>query len=127
MEKEKIWTVDIKDFGQKETIKNMKLEGIIECLFGDVAKTVPELMKKEGMGDNFQMVFVDDGHSYDEATRDLEIAYSFLDKYGYILVHDAVAVTEVAEAIDAFLTRHQNEFEKLTIASVDGLCILKKI
>jgi len=120
----KLWTADIKDYGQEKNVKKNDLKEHIECVFGDVVTIGNNLKEAEGQ---FDFTFIDDGHEYEPCTRDLEISHSMIRQFGYILGHDIIGIKTVEDAVNAFMVRHKGEYEKTIIASANGLFILRKL
>jgi len=106
-----LYTVDIKDYGQFE-----RLRGYINIhsLLGH-NKTYP---------DDFDMVFIDDGHTYIDVTRDLLLADNLIGKSGYILGHDPISTKTVFYAYTDFIKR--KGYEHMVLDSYAGIFIIKK-
>jgi len=120
----KLLTVDVKDYGQEINIKKNKLEKQVECAYGDIVDVAKEkLQNKKGF---YDFAFIDDGHEYEPCTRDLEICHSRIRRFGYILGHDILSIPTVEEAVNAFMLRHPNEYERTLISSANGIFILRK-
>lgn len=132
----KLWTIDYKDYGQKEFIKTIGLEKYVKCVIGSSPETILEIYEnnnKNGVNSiaintfKFDMAFIDDGHSFEDAFRDLMVCHKVIRQFGYILGHDVINVPAVNNALNAFLLEHPNQYEKIILASYDGLFILKKL
>lgn len=121
----KLWTIDYQNYGQKKYIKSLGLEDYITCMIGSSPNIVIKAYEK--CGQKFDMAFIDDGHEFEDATRDLTVCHSAVKQFGYILGHDVISCPSVENALNNFLTEHPNEYEKLILASNDGLFILKKL
>ena len=118
-----LFTIDIKDFGQKENIENAKLSSIIEHYIGPsdlVADVLNHLEQKD-------FIFIDDGHSYIDVSRDLETAHKLCINQGYIIGHDVIGINTVTQAYRDFLIKYKNQYENIILNSYAGLFILKKI
>lgn len=116
-----LWTADIKDFGQVKNIKEAGLSGWIKCAIA--AKPFSDEFLKQTRCD---FIWVDDGHSYEEASRDLEIAHQVCSKDGYILGHDIVSIKTVRQAYNDFMQKYGSQYENIIVASYNGIFILKK-
>ena len=121
----KIWTIDYKDYGQEGFMKELGLEEQVKCVIGELPESVINIVKEEGQ--QFDMAFIDDGHAFEDALRDIVSCHPVIRKYGYIMGHDVINVPDVARALDTFLAEHSKEYEKVIIASYDGLFILRKL
>ena len=121
----KLWTIDYKDYRQEEYIKKLKLEEYVECKIGTSPEAALEMREKAGK--QFDMVFIDDGHEFEEALRDLVVSDKLIRQFGYILGHDVIECVSVNNALNSFLLEHPNEYEKVIIASYNGLFILRKL
>jgi len=115
-------TVDIADYGQVEVIKKEKFGNRVVIFLED--KIIYDLIE---LGHQCDFIFIDDGHSYEEASRDLENAHKLCMSNGYILGHDVVSFKTVRQAYNDFLTKYGELYEKIILTSYDGLFILKKI
>ncbi len=120
----KLWTFDYKDYGQKEYIKSQGLEDYVECIIGENPTAILEVYEKEG---KFDMSFVDDGHEFDLAFRDILVSDKVIRQYGYILGHDVIEIPSVTQALDTFLADHPNQYEKLIVSSYNGVFMLRKL
>jgi len=118
----KLWTIDMKDYGQKKNISDQGLSDIVECLMGK-AETALKLLDSGSL----DFVFIDDGHAYEDAIRDLIISEILIRKFGYILGHDIFEVPDVNKAVNNFLSNKTGQYEKIIIASYAGLFILRKL
>jgi predicted O-methyltransferase YrrM len=121
----KLWTIDNKDYGQKEYIKNQYLESYVECIIGSSPTEIFEIQQKEGI--KFDICFIDDGHEFDEALRDLLVCDKVIRQFGYILGHDVLECETVNNALNHFLEEYPNRYEKIIISSYNGLFILRKL
>jgi predicted O-methyltransferase YrrM len=119
----KLWTIDYKDYGQKEYLA--KLDKHVECVIGELPATVLEIYAKEN--EKFDVAFIDDGHAFEDALRDITACDKIIRQFGYILGHDVIEVPSVNDALNAFLAEHPNEYEKTIISSFNGLFILRKL
>lgn len=118
----RVITLDVKDFGQEENIKAEGLEQYVKCVKDNPAGFL------EGLSNSyFDMAFIDDGHSYAECSRDLANCHRLIRPNGYILGHDVLMIEGVRQAYDAFISLHKDQYERLVVASYDGVFILKKI
>jgi predicted O-methyltransferase YrrM len=115
-------TLDIKDFNQENNIKEVGLEKYVKCI-----KDKPEQFLAELTNNYFDMAFIDDGHSYHEAMRDLENCHRLVKTHGYILGHDVLMVNSVNLAYTTFLDKHKAQYHNLIVSSYDGVFILKKL
>lgn len=118
----KLYTIDKKDYGQRKIIKDEKLEDWVECII-DNAEEARKLIQY-GL---FDMIFIDDGHSYEDITRDLLVSESLVRRFGYILGHDIFTVSDVEKGVYDFRTTRPNEYEYTVISSYTGLFILRKM
>jgi predicted O-methyltransferase YrrM len=118
-----LFTTDIKNFGQIKNIEDEKLLSIVECFIGSserVSDVLNHLPPKD-------FIFIDDGHSYAEVTRDLEIAHKLCINESYIVGHDVIGIDTVTQAYRDFLIKHKDQYENIILNSYAGLFILKKI
>ena len=113
-------TLDIKNFGQKENIHNKHLDRYVDCLITDGNYSTEFLNTAK-----CDLIFIDDGHSYSEALRDLCIADSICISKGYILGHDVLSHEGVARAYEEFLGTHKN-YDSIILESFNGLFMLRK-
>jgi predicted O-methyltransferase YrrM len=118
----KLWTIDIKEYGQTQTMENEGLSDIVTCLIGDATEAL--LLAEHGQ---FDFTFVDDGHSFEDASRDLRVSHKLIRRFGYILGHDILSIPTVDQAVNSFLEGHKGEYEKTIVASYCGLFILRKL
>jgi len=121
----KLYTIDYKDYGQKEYIKSIGLEEYIECAIGSSPEIILQMREKNGK--DFDMAFIDDGHAYEDALRDISVCDKTIRQHGYILGHDVINVPAVNDALNTFLAEYPNQYEKLIVASYDGIFILRKL
>ena len=127
-------TVDNKDYGQKENIKDAGLEKWVHCITNIGDDLIGTLRKRLYKSDNFSedmvsafdMIFIDDGHSYNEVMRDLENAHQLCMNGGYILGHDVLAIPDVKNALNEFCLKYGNQYERLILYSYAGLFILHR-
>jgi predicted O-methyltransferase YrrM len=118
-----LYTTDIKDFGQVNNIKDSGTSDFITCY---IAKNpISDLFIKECKF-CMDMIFIDDGHSYEEVTRDLNIANELCSVGGYILGHDVIGIKTVKQAYLDFLNKNSYQYENIVLASYAGLFILKR-
>jgi predicted O-methyltransferase YrrM len=117
----KLVTTDIKDFGQEKVITEA---GLLQ--FVEIVKSEP-LEYLARTQDRFDMVFIDDGHSYPEVIRDLENAHRLTKNHAYILGHDVLMIPDVTSAYSNFLTRYKDQYHHMIIDTYDGVFVLKKI
>jgi predicted O-methyltransferase YrrM len=115
----KLITIDVKDFGQEAVIDKAGLSEYIEIYKSDS-------IISEFKNSSFDMIWIDDGHSYEEATRDLENANRLCMRDGYIIGHDVVSVKTVRRAYNDFIRKYGNLYENIIIASYDGLFVMRK-
>jgi len=113
-------TVDVKDFGQKSVVENAGLSNFVTCIIQDIVKYAAETQQ------SFDLIFIDDGHSYQEAIRDLEYSNRLIKDYGYIIGHDVLTVPDVTAAYTNFTERYKDRYYKMIIDSYDGIFILKR-
>ena len=66
---------------------------------------------KPEMMDMYDFIHVDAGHTYDDATRDLNIALSVALPGAYILVDDYRTDVEVAKATEDFISKNKEKIE----------------
>jgi predicted O-methyltransferase YrrM len=114
-------TLDIQDFGQEKVIADVELTSYVTCIKND------PLIYLANTQDRFDMAFIDDGHHYDEAIRDLENCHRLVKTHGYILGHDVLMVNSINLAYTNFLDKHKDQYHKIIIDCYDGLFILKKL
>lgn len=114
-------TADIKDFGQEKNIKDAGYSKFVKCFIANPPFTADFLLNAK-----CDFIWIDDGHSYDEVTRDLGIAHNLCIKDGYILGHDIVSIKTVRQAYNDFIAKYGNQYEQMTVTSYNGLFILKK-
>lgn len=118
-----LFTTDIKDFGQIKNIENEQLLSIVECFIG-TPERVNDILNHLSPKD---FIFIDDGHSYDDVTRDLKIAHNLCINGGYIVGHDVIGIDSVIKAYRDFLIKYKDQYENIILNSYAGLFILKKI
>lgn len=114
-------TLDTKDYGQEKNIVEAGLDKYIECIKSDPLKYLAQTNNK------FDMAFVDDGHSYEDAIRDLENCDRLVKPHGYILGHDILMINGVSLAYSSFLDKHKAKYHNLIVYSYDGVFMLKKL
>ena len=122
-----LWTYDIADFDQKKFIAKAGLTERVICTIDDAKNILTKLSINAGTEGMFEMAFIDDGHSFEDATRDLNICHKLVTKFGYILGHDIHSTPSVNDAYEAFLGKYGHLYERLVVASYCGLFILKRI
>lgn len=114
-------TTDIKDYGQEKVIEDEGLSRYVT-----VVKENPKEFL-DTVDFTFDMIFIDDGHSYSEVTRDLEVSHRLTKNHSYILGHDVIMIFDVEAAYNRFLEAHPDTYEKIIIENYDGLFILRKM
>lgn len=114
-------TIDIKDFGQEKNITKAGLDKYVKCIKSEPLEYLTHTP------DRFDMAFIDDGHTYEECTRDLENCDRLIKTNGYILGHDVLTINGVSLAYNSFLEKHKDKYHNLIIYSYDGVFILKKL
>lgn len=115
-------TLDIKDFDQEANVKEAGLDKYVKCI-----KEKPDEFLAQLSDNSFDMAFIDDGHSYDDCSRDLRNCHRLVKRFGYILGHDVLMINGVNLAYSAFLDAHKAQYHNLIVASYDGIFILKKL
>jgi predicted O-methyltransferase YrrM len=121
----KLWTIDNKNYGQEEFIKSQKLENYVKCIIGSSPTDILEIQHKERA--KFDMAFIDDGHEFEPALRDIMVCDKIIRQFGYILGHDILECKTVNDALNSFLDEHKNQYEKVIVSSYNGLFILRKL
>lgn len=114
-------TLDIKDYGQEKNIADVGLTNFITCIKENPNEYVQNLIQE------YDMIFIDDGHDYPEVIRDLENAHRLIKPLGFILGHDVLAQAGVNIAYTNFTNRYKDQYHKIIVNSYDGVFILKKI
>jgi predicted O-methyltransferase YrrM len=117
----KLLTIDTKDYGQSKRLEY--LENVI-CLLSSIENLNTKFSDVK-ISDLFDMIFIDDGHEYNDVIRDLKYSDKLLKKNGYILGHDVVAIKSVNEAYQEFLSTRI--YEHIVLDSFAGLYIIKKL
>src|SRR3990172_1438009 len=104
-------TTDIKDYGQENVIKEAGLSDFITCVKNS------STVFMDGLVPGFDMIFIDDGHSFPEVIRDLEIANRLVKNHGFILGHDVLMIPDVSNAYGNFLSRYKDKYHHIIIDS----------
>jgi predicted O-methyltransferase YrrM len=110
-----------------EEFKNLK---IIE---GDSKKIINSNFFKEEFPDGVDFVFVDGGHTYEDAYSDIVNCYDYINKDGYMIVDDyysgypdGCSIVDVNNAVDNFVNERKLQIEKWN-KNGKGFAIIKKI
>lgn len=120
-----LWTFDMQDFGQVNFIKQNNLSERVSCIIQNANDMSP--LNNPILNKKFNMAFIDDGHEFESALRDLKICHDVLEKNGYIIGHDVLAIKTVNDAFNVFLQKNGVSYEKIILDTYCGLFILKKI
>lgn len=114
-------TLDTTDYGQEKNIAELNLTNYITCIKEKPIEYIQNLIQE------YDMIFIDDGHTYADITRDLTNAHRLIKDKGFILGHDVLAIPDVNAGYTDFTNKYKDQYHKIIINSADGVFILKKI
>lgn len=111
-----LYTVDVEDYGQEKNIENTNIV-CVQCIIDtDYMYALKDFQ--------YDFIFIDDGHSYEECRRDLRYAYQHIKSGGYIVCHDYITFAGVKKAVDEFVSTHEI-LEFIRVDSAEGLAIMR--
>ncbi len=118
-----IYTTDIDkhrvEIFQKETSET-KLN--LHIVFNDI-DSLKFLSEFDGIAD---LIFIDSSHKYEQTLSELEEAAGKLAPNGYIIMHDAISMAGVRDAIYRFMEVHKEEFKYFVLKTECGLGVLQR-
>jgi len=119
-----LWSIDIKDFEAGKRLEEEKLTKFVKLIIGQSPQALEKIMSEN----EIDFVFLDNGHLYPTVSAELEIVHKYLITKGYVMGHDYRPEHKgVFPAINDFLARHVDEYEKVTITSENGFFIIRKL
>ena len=119
-----LWSIDIKDFGAEKYLKDEELTDFVKL----VTASSPQALEKVMSKNEIDFVFLDNGHLYPIVSAELEVAHKYLVPKGYITGHDYRPEHEgVFPAVNNFLKKYKDKYEKITITSENGFFIMRKL
>lgn len=111
-----VTTIDIKDWGAKDRFKD---NDKVKVILGNSPQDIPNKQ--------YDFVFVDSGHTYDQVIAELIAVDKLLVNRGYILVHDILHEkwgSQVLEAVAGFIGPRDYAF--IIVNSYNGVAVLQK-
>lgn len=120
-----LWTIDTKDYGAKEMFKDYGVSPWINL----VIEASPDALEKIVSENKINFVFLDGNHEYAIVLAELEVLHKYLEKESYISGHDYLNPRhgEVYLAVEDFIKKHPDCYEKVIIEGGDGFYILRKL
>ncbi len=119
-----LWSIDMKDFEAEKSLEKEGLTKFAKLIIGQSPQALEKVMSEK----EIDFVFLDNGHLYPIVSAELEIIHKHLISKGYVMGHDYRPEHKgVFPAVNDFLERHKDEYEKVTITSENGFFIIRKL
>lgn len=119
-----LWSIDHKDYGARKFLEEVGVGEYVKLVLGESPKILEEIISKNKM----DFAFLDNGHLYSIITGELEMLHKYQDIGSYLTGHDYFnPAHHVRDAVEDFLKRYPEDYDKLIINSFDGMYILRRI
>lgn len=117
-----LWTIDSDDYGAKKMFKDYNVKQWTNQVIG----SSPDSLEKIVSQNNINFAFLDSDHTYDAVFSELEVLHRYFKIESYITGHDYYRYGCIKRAVDDFVDKYPNMYEKVIIRTFTGFFILKK-
>jgi len=117
-----LWTIDSDEYGAKKMFKDYNVKQWINQVIG----LSPDSLEKIVSQNNIDFAFLDSAHTYNTVFSELEVLHRYFKIGSYITGHDYYRYGCIKQAVDDFVNKYPNMYEKVIIGTFTGFFILKK-